>query len=101
MRIPFAKLEGVEVNQPGKSGNTMNAGIDFYIPTKGSILEFNPGMKDDGAWITYLFKEEFCTGYEKLSVNNRLQAAVYALVHELVVEFHQTHRHKRSHQSPL
>lgn len=73
MRIPFAKLEGVEVTQPGKSGNTMNAGIDFYIPTKGSILEFNPGMKDEGAWTPYLFKDEFCTGYERLTVDNPIR----------------------------
>ena len=46
MRIPFAILDGVEVTPPSKSGNSLNAGIDFYIPTKGSALEFNPGIAD-------------------------------------------------------
>lgn len=46
MRIPFAILDGVEVTPPSKSGNSLNAGIDFYIPTKGAALEFNPGIAE-------------------------------------------------------
>ena len=34
---------------------------------------------------THTIKAHVSSIYEKLSVNNRLQAAVYALVHELVV----------------
>lgn len=34
---------------------------------------------------THTIKAHVSSIYEKLSVNNRLQAAVYALIHELVV----------------
>lgn len=67
MRIPFSVLEGVETELPGKSGNIMNAGIDFYMPTKGVKLEFNPGMKQ---WTPYLFAGSWILGNESLDVSN-------------------------------
>lgn len=57
MRIPFAILEGVEVTQPSKSGNSLNAGIDFYVPTKGTMLEFNPGFPEK-AFVPLWYKSD-------------------------------------------
>lgn len=46
MRLPFAYMNGVKTKAPSKGSNSLNAGIDFYVPESGSKLDFNPGLKD-------------------------------------------------------
>lgn len=87
MRIPFSVMDGVETIVPSKSGNAMNAGIDFYVPKSGTFLEFNPGIKDQGVFeypmnvpmkrlhglINTVDRGQFVYAYEKLDISNPIR----------------------------
>lgn len=95
MILPFQVAPGtvnkdipVVVKFPEKSGNSLNAGIDFYVPTGNASIEFNPGLGPNKSRVMSIPEHIFMPEY--LASDEHVNTIIKGYLPTLVWKFKET-----------